>query len=160
MSGPPPFPADCSLRKHSYDVNSKTQQGSFFRKTKRRIDFFIDAVARQWCGGPDFPSLSRPARERWCFHRRQYRRRDKRFCSDLRSALAHRTLRDLPQCVFGPELLDLHADDFGESGGDFLCDASLIRGKIKTDKCHDEGPIRGFGAGPEYDLPDTRSSVG
>ena len=57
-------------------------------------------------------------------------------------------LRDLAQGVFGPELLDLHADNFGESGGDFLCDASLIRGKIETDKCHDEGPIRGFGAGP------------
>ena len=64
-------------------------------------------------------------------------------------------LRDLPQRVFGPELLDFHADDFGESGGDFLCDASLIRGKVEPDKCHHEGPVRALGAVSEYDLSDT-----
>src|ERR1051325_3089914 len=92
MSGPPPFPAECSLRKHLSDVNSKTQRGSFFRaKKKRTVNFFTDGLARQGGGGPDFLSRSQPAPERSCFHRRQYRRRDKIFCSDLRSGLARRT---------------------------------------------------------------------
>jgi hypothetical protein len=49
---------------------------------------------------------------------------------------------DLPQRVLRPKLFDLHADDLGQSGSNFLRDASLIRREIEPDKSDHERPVR------------------
>ena len=44
------------------------------------------------------------------------------------------------------QLLDLHADDFGETGGELLRYGSMLRREVETDKCGFKRPVSSFGS--------------
>ena len=62
-------------------------------------------------------------------------------------------LGDLAQVMLGPQLLDLHADDFSQAGGQLLRYQPLRRRKIEANKRDLERPIDALrrGAKQRYD---------